>query len=293
MANTAMSIESRKCPQCTDGEFDLRNVEKKQPLSFPMTERVKVIVRSRPLNERELKLQSTPVVSVNSENSEIELKDPTSNDPRNFTFDATFGPDAPTSLIYDSAEVLSGFNATIFAYGQTGCGKSFTMEGPDDPPDQRGIIPRLWSVEYHPEHSSNCLRACPCRRTPKSVGTRFKEAVKINLSLSALGNVISSLVEGKRTHIPYRDSKLTRLLQNSLGGNSKTMMIACISPSSDSFHETLSTLRYANRAKNIKNAPKINEDTRDALLRQYRAEIAYLRESLSECCGMTPFVYLR
>jgi hypothetical protein len=93
-----------------------------------------------------------------------------------------------------------------------------------------------------------------------ATGDRLKEATKINLSLSALGNVISALVDGKSSHIPYRDSKLTRLLQDSLGGNSKTLMIATVSPASYNYEETLSTLRYANRAKNIKNKPKINED---------------------------------
>ena len=110
-----------------------------------------------------------------------------------------------------------------------------------------------------------------------ATGERFKEATKINLSLSALGNVISALVDGKSKHIPYRDSKLTRLLQDSLGGNTKTVMIACISPSDNNHDETLSTLRYANRAKNIKNKPKINEDPKDALLREYKEEIERLK----------------
>uniref|UniRef100_A0A7E4UYI7 Kinesin-like protein n=1 Tax=Panagrellus redivivus TaxID=6233 RepID=A0A7E4UYI7_PANRE len=110
-----------------------------------------------------------------------------------------------------------------------------------------------------------------------ATGDRFKEATKINLSLSALGNVISALVDGKSSHIPYRDSKLTRLLQDSLGGNTKTVMIACISPSDNNYDETLSTLRYASRAKNIKNKPKINEDPKDALLRQYKEEIEKLK----------------
>ncbi|VDL62341.1 unnamed protein product [Nippostrongylus brasiliensis] len=110
-----------------------------------------------------------------------------------------------------------------------------------------------------------------------ATGDRFKEATKINLSLSALGNVISALVDGKSKHIPYRDSKLTRLLQDSLGGNTKTIMIACISPSDNNYDETLSTLRYANRAKNIKNKPKINEDPKDALLREYQEEIERLK----------------
>lgn len=89
---------------------------------------------------------------------------------------------------------------------------------------------------------------------------RLVEATNINLSLATLGNVINALVDGKSTHIPYRESKLTRLLQNSLGGNAKTVMCANCGPADYNYAETLSTLRYANRAKNIKNKPKINED---------------------------------
>lgn len=115
-----------------------------------------------------------------------------------------------------------------------------------------------------------------------ATGERLKEATKINLSLSALGNVISALVDGRCKHIPYRDSKLTRLLQDSLGGNTKTLMIACLSPADNNYDETLSTLRYANRAKNIKNKPRINEDPKDALLREYQAEIKKLRAILAQ-----------
>ena len=113
-------------------------------------------------------------------------------------------------------------------------------------------------------------------------GIRLKEASKINLSLSALGNVISALVDGKSSHIPYRDSKLTRLLQDSLGGNTKTVMIACVSPADYNYDETLSTLRYASRAKNIQNKPRINEDPKDALLRQYEEEINSLKTMLEQ-----------
>ena len=113
-----------------------------------------------------------------------------------------------------------------------------------------------------------------------ATGDRLKEATKINLSLAALGNVISALVDGKSSHIPYRDSKLTRLLQNSLGGNAKTVMCANAGPADYNYDETLSTLRYANRAKNIKNKPKINEDPKDAMLREYQEEIKRLKEQL-------------
>ena len=119
----------------------------------------------------------------------------------------------------------------------------------------------------------------------KATGDRLKEAAKINLSLSALGNVISALVDGKSSHIPYRDSKLTRLLQDSLGGNAKTLMIATMSPASYNFDETISTLRYANRAKNIKNKPKVNEDPKDAMLREFQEEINRLKKQLEDGGG--------
>lgn len=157
-----------------------------------------------------------------------------------------------------------------------------------------------------------------------ATGERLKEATRINLSLSALGNCISALVDGKSSHIPYRDSKLTRMLQvrlgigsghhplsgwwyppppfskrlltavhdpccrvflpcplpspprlpcpqDSLGGNTKTVMIANLGPADYNYEESLSTLRYANRAKNIQNKPKINEDPKDAMLREFQA----------------------
>ncbi|KAJ9587101.1 hypothetical protein L9F63_028327 [Diploptera punctata] len=115
-----------------------------------------------------------------------------------------------------------------------------------------------------------------------ATGVRLKEATKINLSLSTLGNVISALVDGKSTHIPYRNSKLTRLLQDSLGGNSKTVMCANIGPADYNYDETISTLRYANRAKNIKNRARVNEDPKDALLRQFQHEIEQLRKQLQD-----------
>lgn len=115
-----------------------------------------------------------------------------------------------------------------------------------------------------------------------ATGDRLKEATKINLSLSALGNVISALVDGRSSHIPYRDSKLTRLLQDSLGGNAKTLMVATMSPASYNYDETISTLRYANRAKNIKNKPKVNEDPKDAMLREFQEEIKRLKKMLED-----------
>jgi hypothetical protein len=113
-----------------------------------------------------------------------------------------------------------------------------------------------------------------------ATGDRLKEASKINWSLSSLGNVIAALVDGKSQHVPYRDSKLTRILQDSLGGNTKTVMCAIAGPADFNYDETLSTLRYANRAKNIKNKPAINEDPKDTMLREYQEEISRLRAQL-------------
>ena len=115
-----------------------------------------------------------------------------------------------------------------------------------------------------------------------ATGERKDEAININLSLSTLGLVIKSLVDAKSKHIPYRDSQLTRLLQDSLGGNTKTVMIANVGPSGYNFDETISTLRYANSAKNIKNDVRINEDPKDALLRKFQEEIKILREQLAK-----------
>lgn len=102
-----------------------------------------------------------------------------------------------------------------------------------------------------------------------AAGMRFKESVNINQGLLALGNVISALGDPRRRasvrHVPYRESKLTRMLQDSLGGNSRTVMIACISPADNNFEETLGTLKYANRARNIKNRPIVNVDTTPAV----------------------------
>ena len=112
-----------------------------------------------------------------------------------------------------------------------------------------------------------------------ATGQRLEESKKINLSLSCLGNVIQALTDAKkRSHIPYRNSKLTRLLEDSLGGNCKTTMMAMISPAVDGFSESLSTLKFATRAKKIKNLPKINEDLDNkALLRKYENELKKLR----------------
>ncbi|XP_027230346.2 chromosome-associated kinesin KIF4-like isoform X2 [Penaeus vannamei] len=114
-----------------------------------------------------------------------------------------------------------------------------------------------------------------------ATGERFKEGVNINKGLLALGNVISALCEdGNRGHVPYRDSKLTRLLQDSLGGNSHTVMLACVSPADSNMEETLSTLRYADRARKIKNKPIINRDPQAAEIAKLRQQVQQLQVQL-------------
>ncbi|XP_022822267.1 kinesin-like protein KIF21B isoform X2 [Spodoptera litura] len=117
-----------------------------------------------------------------------------------------------------------------------------------------------------------------------ATGERAKEGISINCGLLALGNVISALGDRSRKvlHVPYRDSKLTRLLQDSLGGNSNTVMIACVSPSDRDFMETLNTLKYANRARNIKNRCVVNQDLTSRTIHQLRQEVARLQLELAE-----------
>ncbi|KMZ68995.1 Kinesin-like protein [Zostera marina] len=125
-----------------------------------------------------------------------------------------------------------------------------------------------------------------------SDGLRFKEGVHINKGLLALGNVISALGDNKKRkegqHVPYRDSKLTRLLQDSLGGNSRTVMIACISPADINAEETLNTLKYANRARNIQNKPVVNRDPLSNELQRMRQQLEYLQAELLCARGRCP-----
>ncbi|KAL4630577.1 kinesin-like protein KIF3C [Arapaima gigas] len=364
-------------------------------------EAVKVVVRCRPLNRKEDAAGSDSIVKMDVKLGQVALRNPKApqGEPlKTFTFDAVYDAGSKQSDLYDETvrplidSVLLGFNGTIFAYGQTGTGKTYTMQGLWQDPEKRGVIPNSFEhifthisrsqnqqylvrasyleiyqeeirdllckdhakkleLKENPdsgvyikdlssfvtknvkeiehvmnvgnqtrsigftnmnEHSSrshaifvitvecsemgldgenhirvgklNLVDLAGSERQSKTgvQGERLKEATKINLSLSALGNVISALVDGKSTHVPYRDSKLTRLLQDSLGGNAKTIMVATLGPSSSNYEETLTTLRYANRAKNIKNKPRVNEDPKDALLREFQEEIARLKAQLDK-----------
>ncbi|XP_077465335.1 kinesin-like protein KIF3A [Stigmatopora argus] len=362
---------------------------------------VKVVVRCRPLNQKEKAMCHKQAVTVDENRGTITVNklETQHEPPKTFTFDTVFGPESKQLDVYNLTarpivdSVLAGYNGTIFAYGQTGTGKTFTMEGVRAVPELRGIIPNSFAhifghiaksegdtrflvhvsyleiyneevrdllakdqtqrleVKERPdvgvyikdlsgyvannaddmdrimtlgnknrsvgstnmnEHSSRShaiftitiecsekgvdgnqhvrmgklhlvdLAGSERQGKTGATGQRLKEATKINLSLSTLGNVISALVDGKSTHVPYRNSKLTRLLQDSLGGNSKTLMCANIGPADYNYDETISTLRYANRAKNIKNKARINEDPKEALLRKFQKEIEDLKKKLEE-----------
>ncbi|KAJ8276766.1 hypothetical protein COCON_G00085180 [Conger conger] len=125
------------------------------------------------------------------------------------------------------------------------------------------------------------------QKKTKAEGERLKEGISINRGLLALGNVISALGDEskKGTFVPYRDSKLTRLLQDALGGNSHTLMIACISPADSNIEETINTLRYADRARKIKNKPVINVDPRSAEMKRLKQQVQELQVMLLHARG--------
>lgn len=365
----------------------------------PTAECVKVVIRCRPMSQTETEAGHERIVDMDTKRGTVDVRNPkeTGTSPKQFTFDSVYDWNSRQKDLYEETfralveSVLDGFNGTIFAYGQTGTGKTFTMQGVKSDPELRGIIPNSFEhifqhisrsenqqylvrasyLEIYQEEIRDLLAKDQSKRlelkerpdtgvyvkdlssfVTKSIkeiehvmnvgdknrsvgatnmnlhssrshaifiitiecsqvgldgenhirvgklnlvdlagserqsktgaeGERLKEATKINLSLSALGNVISALVDGKSSHIPYRDSKLTRLLQDSLGGNAITVMVANVGPASYNFDETVTTLRWANRAKNIKNKPKINEDPKDALLREFQEEIARLKANLA------------
>ncbi|NWX97330.1 KIF4 protein, partial [Nothoprocta ornata] len=127
------------------------------------------------------------------------------------------------------------------------------------------------------------------QKKTKAEGDRFKEGININRGLLCLGNVISALGDENKKggFVPYRDSKLTRLLQDSLGGNSHTLMIACVSPADSNLEETLNTLRYADRARKIKNKPIINVDPQTAELHHLKQQVQQLQVLLLQAHGGT------
>lgn len=379
---------------------------------------IQVFVRCRPIKTTEKR----NVVDVVQERKEIRINERQAGtisdkfNTKTFTFDQVFGTETAQVEVYKSVvaplidQVVMGYNCTVFAYGQTGTGKTYTMEGERSTDDSAcswendpscGIIPRalhqlfetlqvhntehtvrvsfleLYNEELYDLLSSiddttklkiyedtarkgstivggleeitvhtkaeiyeilkkgsakrqtaaTLLNACSSRShtifsvtvhikensldgeelvkigklnlvdlagsenigRSGAIEKRAREAGNINQSLLTLGRVITALVE-KAPHIPYRESKLTRLLQDSLGGRTKTSIIATISPNISDVEDTLSTLDYAHRAKRITNKPEINQKlSKKTLLKEYTAEIERLRRDLQACRERTGF----
>uniref|UniRef100_A0A663DZF0 Kinesin family member 11 n=1 Tax=Aquila chrysaetos chrysaetos TaxID=223781 RepID=A0A663DZF0_AQUCH len=372
---------------------------------------IQVVVRCRPFNASERKASSYAVVDCDQARKEVSVRtggvaDKTSR--KTYTFDMVFGAQAKQIDVYRSVvcpildEVIMGYNCTVFAYGQTGTGKTFTMEGErspneeytweedplagiiprtlhqifeklsengtefsvkvslleiyneelfdllnptpdvgeklqmfDDPRNKRGVIIKgleeitvhnknevyqilergaakrttaatymnayssrshsVFSITVHMKETTvdgeelvkigklNLVDLAGSENIGRSgaVDRRAREAGNINQSLLTLGRVITALVE-RAPHIPYRESKLTRILQDSLGGRTKTSIIATVSPASMNLEETLSTLEYAHRAKNIMNKPEVNQKlTKKALIKEYTEEIERLKRDLA------------
>ena len=329
---------------------------------------VKVICRFRPPNSREKEENATIIVDFPSD---VSVKFDSNDSKQTFNFDRVFPMTCQQYEIYDEChetieDLFSGYNGTIFVYGQTGAGKSFTMSGVMHEPQLKGLIPRLVerifnkilessedmeftvgcsfleiycerikdllnpqndNLAIHEEKSKGVyvknLMNVYCASTDEvyevldkgnenratsatkmnaessrshsifvvtvtsktqdgsvksgnlylvdlagsekvgktgASGQTLEEAKKINKSLSSLGMVINALTDGKSTHVPYRDSKLTRILQESLGGNSRTTLIINCSPCQFNDQETLGTLRFGVRAKSIQNKAVVNQE---------------------------------
>lgn len=385
----------------------------------PRSVNVQVAVRCRPLNDREKSqgersiLQCDPIrkeviLSASGLQRKTSALPGISSGKKTFTYDHVFGMDATQADVFERVvepivdEVLEGYNCTVFAYGQTGTGKTHTMEGRRDADmvaiaqrrlaENAGIIPRsvkqifdhlrsltdehsvrVSHLELYNEQLSDLLgpdhdpgdllrvyedpqkgtfvqgledvvvrsedeifavldRSAAKRKTAETLMNKYssrshsifsitihikqstpegadllkvgklnlvdlagsenvgrsgavrgraREAGNINQSLLTLGRVITALVD-RHPHVPYRDSKLTRLLQESLGGRNKTCVIATVTPGSSSVEETASTLDYAYRAKSIKNRPTVNQMiAKHVLLKEYTEEISRLKRELN------------
>ena len=398
-----------------------KNLKKYNSSVYSYDDNLKVYIRVRPplMSEKDSSLPFRSIATVSDDKSTISLieylgfefeealkqkeliDNPSHFLPHPYTFDHIFDMDSTQDDVYKIAAVpaveslMSGYNSTIFAYGQTGTGKTYTMEGFSykNSSPKKGLIPRaIENIFKYIENNSNSdttfiIRVSYLQIYNESIddllksekkhlsiresqkkgiyveglsewavcspndiyallergaqsrtkaqtkmndvssrshavftiileqmknvkgkkqfkngklnmvdlagservklsgasGKHLDESRRINKSLSALGNVINALTDPKTKHIPYRDSKLTRLLQNSLGGNCKTSMIAMISPYDGSFNESISTLNFAKRAKSIRIKANINEElNQNALISQYENELNRLRKELEE-----------
>ncbi|KAG2415689.1 hypothetical protein HFD88_006880 [Aspergillus terreus] len=364
---------------------------------------IHVVVRCRGRNDREVKENSGVVIEtegVKGKTVEVSMG-PNAVSNKTYCFDKVFSPAADQATVFEDValpivnEMLEGYNCTIFAYGQTGTGKTYTMSGDMTDTlgilsDNAGIIPRVLYALFHKLEDTDSTVKCSfielyneelrdllavedntklkifenerkgaigstlvqgmeetyidsatsgikllqigshkrqvaatkCNDLSSRSHTIFTitvltkriteagdqyvqtgklnlvdlagseniqrsgaenkraaEAGLINKSLLTLGRVINALVD-KSGHIPYRESKLTRLLQNSLGGETKTCIIATVSPARSNLEETISTLDYAFRAKNIRNKPQISTVTKDRMLREFAREIQELKSDL-------------
>ncbi|KAK4387481.1 Kinesin-like protein KIN-7E [Sesamum angolense] len=359
--------------------------------SSPCEEKIFVSVRLRPLNERELSKNDIPEWECIN-NTTIIFKNglqERSLSPAAYTFDRVFGPQSPTRQVYEEAakkialSVLSGMNSSIFAYGQTSSGKTYTMSGitgyavediydyiskhPErafvlkfsameiynevvkdllsfdgtplrllDDPVRGTVVEKLTEVTLRSySHLKELLSICEAQRKigettlnemssrshqilcltvesearkycsaenssaltatvnfvdlagserasqTSSAGMRLKEGCHINRSLLTLGTVIRKLSKGRNGHIPYRDSKLTRILQHSLGGNARTAVICTMSPAHSHAEQSRSTLVFASCAKQVSTSAKVNVVMSEkALVKQLRREITRMENEL-------------
>lgn len=158
--------------------------------------------------------------------------------------------------------------------------KEIEPENPDEKTDEPQTVTEEISAKFHFVDLAGSERI----KKTGATGKLLKEGISINKGLLCLGQVISALTDEKRKseHIPYRDSKLTRILQDSLGGNSRTTMIACVSPAESNYEETLGTIKYASRARNIKNKPIVNRDANSMLIESLRTQITTLQFEIKE-----------
>jgi len=350
---------------------------------------IRVCCRFRPQNKLEKSLNCHRCIAISDCKTVVEIKNPAVAKPYRFNLDHIFDTDSSQPYVFTEtvkelvSNVMRGFNCTVFAYGQTGTGKTYSMEGELGSPS-RGIIPRVVEfifqlIEEADEVFEFVLKVSYCEiylerlrdlfnpsnkqlkireskhgiyiqgvtemyvrdepevmklmimgadaRTVQSTrmnavssrshavfmlkleskhtetgsmkaskllmvdlagsekvakteasGSALEEAKKINQSLSALGNVMNALTEGSK-HIPYRDSVLTKLLSDSLGGNCKTCLLIAASCSSYSAEETISTMRFGVRAKKIKNTAKVNAEKTVA---EYKKEVIGLNRTISK-----------